>query len=155
MHDVDIEIVVRDGASMTSRVELHRRIRAAFRAQETYAVLPHGTWSAGGCWISAKALAHVLGGDLWAVLSLGLGSGTHDDVQHVVLRLPSGDFVDGDGIQTERELLRKMRRVERLRVPYLARFDDSLQRRARRHSVICPARAVAHVEQVLRQRLLP
>jgi len=98
--------------------------RRVAKSDASYAILDEevggGTWTAGGCWLFAATLQDVVGrGDLFAIYE-----GEEGRVEHVVLRLPSGLYVDADGLSTADRLVARSIR-EGVKRPVLARFDLS------------------------------
>ena len=131
---------------------LDARIRAVF-ADEDLAeeLLPFlATWTEGGCWPAARALASVIGGELLAVAS------ERWPVEHVVVA-KDGYVIDADGVQTPDAMLAKMRRGSLLntgpRAPYLVPLERARARSARSHGLECPRDVVARLVQVLRGAL--
>lgn len=92
--------------------KVHGLVKRFVKSNESYDIVPDGTWSAGGCWILAEALKRVIAQPttLLAVKDRGR-------VQHIIVGLPSGKVVDADGVQTEHEMLIKMITYEGHRDP--------------------------------------
>lgn len=88
-------------------------------SSEAYEILgDEGTWTAGGCWILGEALVRYLEkGELWVV------SSSKNDFEHVVLKI-DGQFIDGDGAQSEEDLLQKMEELEMVPDPYLQPMEN-------------------------------
>lgn len=63
-------------------------------------VAPGATFGTGGCWLFARALQHVRGGELFALES------ENNPVEHVLLKI-GGRFVDVDGSWTSGQLARR------------------------------------------------
>jgi hypothetical protein len=79
--------------------DFRSRLKGALRplTEEYFGDDDFTNWSHGGCWLLAEALRLIFGGKLFAFVSrIGL--------EHVVLCLPDGRFVDTNGIQDRKEL---------------------------------------------------
>ena len=125
-----------------------RRLRNYLNTDEAYAILgPDGTWTAGGCWLLAAALAPLLDAPLVGVWSRVHGMPV---LQHVVLQLDADCFLDADGAQTARALLRRMAQEEMLVAPFLAPFNPDA---ARTSDIRCPAVSVRRLRAKLRHAL--
>lgn len=125
----------------------HRAVGRALRrvaySNESYALLPDGTWNAGGCWTLAAAFKRWAGprAELVSVAS------PRNATEHVVVKV--GDaYYDADGAQTRDALLRKMERIERVPAPNLEPF-----RRSRAGEIKCPRDTVTKLEHLLSKRL--
>lgn len=108
--------------------QLHRALRAFFKAPETWRLLEavergYG-FIDGGCWDVALALHSWLGtGELVIV------AGHHKTVEHVLLRV--GDrYLDADGASDKKALLRRWRELELVREPRVVPFDETAVRGA-------------------------
>ncbi len=120
-----------------------RALRRLAYSNESYALLPDGTWNAGGCWTLAAAFKSWAGprAELVSV------SSTRNATEHVVVKV--GDtYYDADGAQTRASLLRKMEKVERLPAPNLEPFH-----RSRAGDIKCSRSAVTKLERMLSKRL--
>ena len=134
--------------SCTRRAQaLGRRVRQFLQTDAAYRILDDevgGTWSAGGCWVLAKALTALIDAPLVAVWNEIDGSTVQ---HHVVVQLSENCYLDADGTQSGETLLRKMARVELIRDPYLAEFDPVV---ARRGQIACPTGTVQRLTRALR-----
>jgi hypothetical protein len=74
---------------------------------ESYDYLPMGTWTEGGCTLLAQALLPLLGTD-HSLLMVGRPMEDGRVLDHMVVKTPCGHYIDGNGLQTEDELLRTM-----------------------------------------------
>lgn len=127
-----------------------RRLRAFLRSRRAYAVLgpKGGDWSGGGCWLLAAALARVLRGGAGVRGVWGYRDGFHGQ-QHAVVQVGSC-YLDGDGGQTAEQLLRKMRTLERIKAPYLGRWQPA---RARRDGIPCPLGKQRELVKLLKEHV--
>lgn len=131
--------------------ELGARLVAALdepAAREVLAV-SGGTWTAGGCWLLAAALAR------WAqprgeVVALA----RPNPVEHVVFRLGGWHF-DGHGAATRRELIARWRGDEALRGATMTVFRPKEAARAKADKIPFSADRVAALAAHLRARLGP
>ena len=131
--------------------ELGTRLVAALEepaAQEILAV-SGGTWTAGGCWLLAAALAR------WArprgeVVALA----RPHPVEHVVFRL-GGWYLDGHGAATRRELIARWRGDEALREATMTVFRPKEAARARADQIPFSADRVAALAAHLAAHLGP
>lgn len=90
-----------------------RNLKALLGTEQAYALLPEGTWMAGGCLLLAAALQDWAPGTLvWTVED----ASAPGRPQHLVA-VWGEYFIDGDGVATRTELLEKMRVAEGLRAP--------------------------------------
>jgi len=113
------------------------------QSNAAYALLPDGTWNAGGCWTLAAAFKAWVGnrGKLVAVAS------HRNRTEHVVVKV--GDvYYDADGAQSYASLLRKMEQVERVQTPRLAPF-----RRTHAGEISCSRSAVVKLQHLLTSNL--
>lgn len=85
-------------------------LRAFFARPEAYATMAldpwigHSSWEEGGCWLAARAIQRVLGGEVQALVA-------RNDPQHAVVFDPaSGTYLDASGEHTRRGLLQKWAR---------------------------------------------
>lgn len=125
-----------------------RQVRAFLRTDAAYAILGDDgdTWTAGGCWLLAAALGPLIDAPLAAVWSREPGRAPQ--LQHVILHVGEDCYLDADGAQTRRTLLRRMVKYERLTAPYVGAFDARVAHAGR---ILCaPARVLA-----LREALWP
>jgi hypothetical protein len=135
---------------MLSPSELGRRLEKYFASERSYCLLNRhqelceGTWTAGGCWVAAEALARLLPkSELWTVYD-------HGTPQHVVVKY-RGFFFDADGVFNALQMLNKMHKEEGLRVPVLLPGLDREQ--AFNVGLVCPTKAVRELERELRKLL--
>jgi hypothetical protein len=101
-------------------------------------------WNDGGCFIAARALAEVTGGELWSIV--GAHHKQAELVHHVVVAVPGG-YLDGDGFSTKGTLLRRWRKTEKVANAKLEPLDEA--RVKREGDLVCPPRAVAALKRVL------
>lgn len=135
--------------------EVHRRLRAFVR--ETPA--PQGGWLSGSCWILARALHEVLGCPMVAVTgsSIGLPSDLLrpfperqlDQVQHVAVLCRGVLVVDGDGVSTTPQLLKRWREEELIKNARLVPWDAYCDTNARGGGI--PSGSQRQVEQLARE----
>jgi hypothetical protein len=135
--------------SCNARVkDFGKRLRNYLNTDAAYAILgPDGTWTAGGCWLLAAALAPLLDAPLVGVWSVVQATPV---LQHVVLQLDDDCFLDADGVQTERALLRRMVQEEMLVEPFIAPFNPDA---ARASDIRCPAVSVRRLRTALQRAL--
>jgi len=109
------------------------------KTNKAYACLPDNcTWSAGGCWILARALKKYIGKEakLETILSAGL-----QIPQHVVVRV--GDvYLDGDGASSAWRLVQRWEKLEWMDVTDIVPFSKDLQRVGRSQGIPCAAGTV-------------
>ena len=85
------------------------KLRRLINSKQAYAILDStvgGTWLEGGCALLAVALSDLGYGELFVLVGKSRGS-TITQVQHWLVKTPSGMFIDGDGVSSERSLLRR------------------------------------------------
>jgi len=102
-----------------------RRLKRFLRRAEVFGLLPDGSWTQGGCWILGEGLARWIGPDARLYMTT---CDRHDGGDHVVCEV-DGLFVDGDGVQSEAALLRKLVRYEWCVRPRVVDFDAEAMRR--------------------------
>ena len=120
-----------------------QKLHEFFYSPEVFVILgdAYDSWVAGGCWIAAEALKRWMRphAELWAI---------HDAaniLQHVVVRL--GDcFLDGDGVSTRRELLKRWVEQEGVVEPKLKPFSEQ---QADAFGLVCPADLAEQVTKAL------
>lgn len=94
------------------------RLKPTLDSEEAYAViddqpvLEGSTWTAGSCRVLARALSRVVPKSrIWTVVD----SSMHPEPQHYAVRLPDGRFLDGDGVSSSSQLIRRLEQDELLR----------------------------------------
>ncbi|MFA6094196.1 MAG: hypothetical protein WC986_14755 [Elusimicrobiota bacterium] len=101
-------------------------LKKAISTKAAYAALDKGsggTWTAGGCWTLAHAVAGLVDGTLVALVADLWG---HSIVQHVVVMV--GDkYLDADGLSTYHQLLHRWEVGEGLGRLRLVPFTPALQ----------------------------
>ena len=141
-------------------------LRRILSSHEAYAILGNevDTWLAGGCQLLAEALKQVFPeGEIQCVYSHPKFSpadeakikaaGEWDQVvsavgpDHCVFRL-GNQYLDGDGVQTEQQLLKTWCDKEGLVQPRIGPYD-------RQNDWYCPPEKVKQVAEFLRQQLIP
>ena len=119
-------------------------LKKAINTKAAYAALDSGsggTWTAGGCWTLAHAVAALTGGELWA-----LTTGDRDArlVQHVVVKTGRDQYLDGDGLSTLDQLLvrwrEEMHSPEWARTLHLEPLTEELQRASAGPDLVCDTR---------------
>ncbi len=110
---------------------LGRAVRQYCQSEDSYAVLDAtgaegGTWTSGGCWILAEAVAKGFGGRVYCLVGTpeGFGEETPSGVpspQHFVAKV-GHLFIDADGASTEKTLLHRWEKVEHVRTPFLEAY---------------------------------
>lgn len=118
-------------------------LKRFFSSEQAYVLLDASretrgtTWQAGGCWALAQALHQSLpGSELVAVESEG--------VQHHVLVQRHGWYFDADGASSQRTLLDRWRRRERLVRPKVVPFRPDAA-----EGLVCPADLVNRLRSSL------
>jgi hypothetical protein len=111
---------------------LGRAIRHFCRTDESFALLDRtkgtgGTWTSGGCWILAHAIAKGFNGQVYCVMSRGdtLVEGNVTDearAQHFVAKI-GHLYLDADGASMKDTLLRRWKNLEHLHDPFLEPFE--------------------------------
>lgn len=101
-------------------------------------------WNDGGCFIAARALADVTGGEISMIV--GAHRKQAELVHHVVVAVPGG-YLDGDGFSTNGTLLRRWRTTEGVANAKIEPLDEA--RVKREGELVCPPRAVAALKRVL------
>jgi len=100
-----------------------KHICRAILTNEAYQILDSdpeltgSTWSAGGCYLLARALHRIYGGKLVTVYNV------QRQPQHVALQL-GNMYLDADGLQTGDKLLKTMREDELVAFPYIGEFNE-------------------------------
>lgn len=132
-------------------------LKRAINTKASYAALdkgPGGTWTAGGCWTLAHAVAGLVDGELYALVTPGEPELDDDGndigfaqiVQHVVVKV-GGRYLDGDGLSAPKELVRRWNTVEsldQLGGASLVPFTEELQIEARR-GIPCDTRVATAI----------
>lgn len=132
-----------------------QRLTAFLNSDEAWALLGNEltSWMQGGCWFLAEAIRLYLGPDkaqLAVVTSQGAAT-------HVVVAY-RGQFIDAEGVQSEAQLLRRMREEERVAFPRIERFRADMPnlRAGDRDGIPCPSsRNIQTLANLLLQRLGP
>ncbi|MDG6933697.1 MAG: hypothetical protein JRN68_03265 [Nitrososphaerota archaeon] len=111
-------------------------IKSIVTSEETYALLPNGTWLAGGCGILAEAILKVwtcAGAELYIVKDLKNGV-----VHHILIHL-GRYYYDGNGKSTKKQLLHHWKYEERLAKPVvepLKEWPEDIDRDGRTSTTI-------------------
>ena len=113
---------------------IERAIHRVAGSNESYTVLPDGTWLEGGCGIFARAIQKAVKSAYGVDAGLyALRGGKQGLIQHILVRI--GDcYYDADGRSTERELLDRweyLELVEDSRVEPLDSWPEGIIRRER------------------------
>lgn len=120
-------------------------LKRAIGTKEAYAALdsgPGGTWTAGGCWTLAHAVAGLVDGELYALVTEAEDG--REIVQHVVVQV-GGRYLDGDGLSSEERLLDRWNVDEGLSDAQLYPFTEGLQAAAMRQSTRCDTRVATAI----------
>ena len=143
-------------------IELLRRLKDVLSSNDAYQILGNDvdTWLAGGCQLLAEALKRVLPfGEILCIYDSphfskqdeakmrANGNPEEQEVgpEHCVFRL--GDlYLDGDGLQSEQELLATWRNEEGLKNPYVGPYD-------RQNDWYCPPEKVELLARFLQEKL--
>lgn len=92
---------------LSEDVSFGGRLKEVLDSDEAYSLLPDGTWMEGGCAFLAQALMPILGPNHSLVMT---GRMWEDGVlDHMVIKTPCGNYIDYDGLQTQEELVNKVR----------------------------------------------
>lgn len=111
-----------EGGQLISPLQA-KQIYRALLTNEAYEILDSApeltgsTWSAGGCYLLARALQRIYGGKLVTVYNV------HGQPQHVAVQL-GNMYLDADGLQTGDKLLKTMREDELVAFPHIGEFNE-------------------------------
>ena len=132
-------------------------LKKAISTKEAYAALdkgPGGTWTAGGCWTLAHAVNGLVDGELMAIVTPAeleldedgneIDPGYEFRVQHVVVKV-GRQYLDGDGLSTEKKLLRRWNEDEGLGDGDLVPFTEDLQAEALADRTLCDTQVVTAI----------
>lgn len=100
---------IRDTKELTSA-----SLRRLINSKQAYAILDStvgGTWLEGGCALLALALSQLGFGVLTVLIGRNRGQ-SESQVQHWLVKTSQGTYLDGDGVSSERSLLRRWKNDE-------------------------------------------
>lgn len=144
---------ITDDHKIVNKLPFGEELYQLLRTDEAYAFLPDGDWVSGGCWLLAVALKQCCPALELCVLDI---PNRAPALNHVVAKLstPEGDvFLDGDGVATKEDLIKKMAFCEGVPDQVIGEYDLEALIKADVAQVYNPNISVAGFSRFLKDRL--